>query len=51
MNITGSPVGLLFLGFNQDYTRLGVGTHDGFEVWDLEPLQLKFKRGRNLCMI
>jgi WD40 repeat protein len=35
---------LLYIGFNQDYSCFAVGTDDGFEIWNVDPFKLRFKR-------
>jgi hypothetical protein len=36
---------LLYVGFNQDYSCFAIGTDDGFEIWNVDPFKLRFKRG------
>jgi len=38
---------LLYLGFNQDYTCFSVGSDEGFEIWNVDPFKLRFKREFN----
>lgn len=35
---------LLCISFNQDHSCFALGTDDGFEVWNVNPLKLRFKR-------
>lgn len=35
---------LLYVGFNQDYSCFAIGTDDGFEIWNVDPFKLRFKR-------
>lgn len=39
MKFLGSKGGLLYAGFNQDFSRLTVGTRTGYRIYTLEPFR------------
>lgn len=35
---------ILYVGLNQDHSCFSLGTEDGFEIWDIEPLRPRLQR-------